>query len=192
MKVSLDWKKGYPEDSEMQPVSAFASEYYRVLVTGKYQYDGRPCVDIINRMRRKVTGLSEFDKSDTLGVPLDGQWHWQTGMVEIIAWCELPNADDPNWIPCDKILPEEAEKIYSDGRMKLLSVMALCEFFKGCPETKLVNRMSVEATGNPYLDQQATNGWIWSNNAGTVKAWMPFPEPAPSDNSVYGDNKKCK
>lgn len=98
MKASLDWKKGYPEDSEMQPVSAFASEYYRVLVTGKYQYDGRPCVDIINRMRRKVTGLSEFDKSDALGVPLDGQWHWQTGMVEIIAWCELPNADDPNWI----------------------------------------------------------------------------------------------
>ena len=75
MKASLDWKKGYPEDSEMQPVSAFASEYYRVLVTGKYQYDGRPCVDIINRMRRKVTGLSEFDKSDALGVPLDGQWH---------------------------------------------------------------------------------------------------------------------
>lgn len=181
MKVSLDWKKGYPEDSEMQPVSAFASEYYRVLVTGRYQNDGCPCVNIVNRMRRKATGFSEFDKDNSLGVPLDGQWHWQTNMVEVIAWCELPNANDPNWIPCDKTLPEETEKIYSNGRMKLLSVMALCEVFKGCPEVKLINRLFIEITGNSYLDQQATDGWIWSNNAGNVRAWMPFPEPAPAD-----------
>lgn len=87
-------------------------------------------------------------------------------------------ATDPRWIPCSLKLPEEVETVFNSGRMKLLSVMTLSEVFRDELEVRLTNRMCVEATGIPYLDEMATDGWIWSENAGDVKAWMPFPEPA--------------
>ena len=173
----LNWRKGFPEESELEPAVTIGSDYYQVLVTGRYQADGGLLVAIVNRIMRKKTGYEQIDKSDSLHVPLDGQWHWQSGMTEIVAWSPLPEETDSRWISCEERLPEETEHIYKGGRMEMMSVMALCEVFEGFPDVRLVNRFRVGKTGNSYLDQQATDGWKWSKNGETVKAWMPFPEP---------------
>ena len=174
----VNWNAGFPENVLTDPVQIFAAEYFRVLVTGRYRSDGMLCVEIVNRMKRKTTGVQELDTSNALGVPLDGEWHWQTTMTEVTAWAPLPEATDPRWIQCSLKLPEEVETVFNFGRMKLLSVMTLSEVFRDELEVRLTNRMCVEATGIPYLDEMATDGWIWSENAGDVKAWMSFPEPA--------------
>lgn len=174
----FNWRSDFPENSELIPSNTFSADFIRVLVTGRYQKDGHLHVDIVNRMRRKNTGIYELDTSDSLGVPLDGKWHWQTSMIEVVAWSLLPDKNDSRWIPCSQKLPEDIEAVHSCGRMKLLSVMGLSTTFGNNPEVKLINRLSVEPTGSPYLDEQATDGWVWSKNAGDVKAWMPFPEPA--------------
>lgn len=168
-----------PEKSSSPVTELFACRYIQVLVSGRYSEDGSVLVEICNRIQRKKTGHSDFDDNERLyGVPLDGQWHWQTDMKEILAWCELPAADDTKWIPCSTALPEETEEIYSSGRLKMVSVLALHELYSGIPTVSLLNRIYVEKSGIEYLDEQATNGWEWSKNAGTVKAWMPFPEAA--------------
>ena len=62
-----------------------------------------------------------------------------------------------------------------------------CEFFKfwfqagiiwkvgfwfllsiGCDGISILNRVNIEKTGIPHLDEQTTDGWEWSSNAGNV------------------------
>ena len=131
-------------------------------------------------MMRKKTGYPEIDKSDSLQVPLDGQWLWQSGMTEIVAWSALPAQDDPRWIPCSSQLPEDDIELcpYVSMNLRAISVMALCEISKNNFDVRLVNRLKIDSTGSPYLDQMATDGWVWSKTAINVKAWMPFPAPA--------------
>lgn len=174
----VQWRTGFPEESNIEVFKSLGCETITVLVTGRYQADGELYVHIVNRIRRKKTGYQQIDESDALGVPLDEQWHWQSGMVEIVAWSPLPKEDDPRWISCQERLPEDTEKIHKDGRMEMISVIALCEVFEGFPDVYLVNRLRVNKTGNLYLDKQATDGWVWSKNGEIAKAWMPFPEPA--------------
>lgn len=65
----VNWNAGFPENVLTDPVQIFAAEYFRVLVTGRYQSDGMLCVEIVNRMKRKTTGVQELDTSNALGVP---------------------------------------------------------------------------------------------------------------------------
>lgn len=167
-----------PEESGQEILEAFGCSFITVLVTGRYQPEGGLLVGIVNRMKRKRTGYPEIDNSDSLNVPLDEQWHWQSGMVEIVAWSPLPDKNDQRWIPCQTTLPEKVLRIHKEGRTQMLSVMALCEVFQGSPDVRLVNRLCIEKTGNPFFDELATNGWVWSKNGKNVKAWMPFPAPA--------------
>lgn len=176
MGTVMNWRTDLPENTELEVLEAFACDFIPVLVTGRFSTNESLFVDIVNRMRRKKTGYRELDDSNSLNVPLDGKWHWQSCMSEILAWSPLPEKDDERWIPVEKELPENSERIYSAGRMKAVSVLALCEVIKGCIEVKLVNRLKIQAVGNDYLDHQATDGWVWSDNAGDVKAWMSFPD----------------
>ena len=180
-KTEIKWNPAsvLPEESNLLAVDLFACRYIQVLISGRYSDDGSVLVAICNRIQRKKTGQQDFDGNENLyGVPLDEQWHWQTNMKEILAWGELPTADDPRWISCETALPEKTEAIYSFGRLKMVSVLALHELYSNVPSVSLLNRINVEKSGIEYLDEQATNGWEWSKNAGKVKAWMPFPCPA--------------
>lgn len=178
MGTIMEWQTGLPEESGIEIFESLGCDCITVLVTGRYQTDGGLSVRIVNRIRRKKTGYQQIDESDALGVPLDEQWHWQSGMAEIVAWSPLPKEDDLRWISCQERLPEDTEEIHKDGRMEMMSVMALCEVFKGFPDVYLVNRLRVHESGTPYLDRQVTDGWVWSKNGEKAKAWMPFPEPA--------------
>lgn len=173
----VDWRTGVPEDSGLEATQSFGCEFFQVLVSGRYNMEGRFLVSIINRMRRKKTGYDALDNSSSLGVPLDGKWHWQTGMAEIAAWCPLPDIKDPRWISCQEKLPEETEKIYTSGRLKMITVLAVHEIYEGIPRISMLNRVNIEKTGIPHLDEQTTDGWEWSSNAGNVLTWMPLPSP---------------
>lgn len=163
----MPWKPAFilPEKSSSPVTELFACRYIQVLVSGRYSEDGSVLVAICNRMQRRKTRYSDFDENEKLyGVPLDGQWHWQTDMKEILAWCELPAADDPRWIPCSTVLPEETEEIYSSGRLKMVSVLALHEIYGNVSTVSLLNRICVEKSGIKYLDEQATDAVLHSSD----------------------------
>lgn len=176
----MNWRTDWPENADIEVLHAFGCDFIPVFVTGRFQPDGTLLVDKVNRMMRKKTGYPEIDKSDSLQVPLDGQWHWQSEMTEIVAWSALPAQDDPRWIPCSSQLPEDDIELcpYVSMNLRAISVMALCEISKNNFDVRLVNRLKIDSTGSPYLDQMATDGWVWSKTAINVKAWMPFPAPA--------------
>lgn len=179
-RSKMNWQTILPEHSNEEVLHAFGCDFIPVLVTGRFQTDGALLVDKVNRMKRIKTGYPEIDKSDALRVPLDGQWHWQSQMVDIVAWSALPTKEDPRWIPCNSKLPENDPELspYVSMSLHAISVMALCEISKDSFAVRLVNRLNIKPTGNPYLDQMATDGWTWSDTAVNVRAWMPFPKPA--------------
>lgn len=175
--TTVNWRTGVPEDSCLEATKAFGCEFFQVLVSGRYDTQSHLLVSIVNRMRRQKTGYDALDSSSSRGVPLDGKWHWQTGMAEIVAWCPLPDMNDPRWISCQEKLPEEAVKIYTSGRLEMITVLAVHEVYEGIPRISMLNRVNIKKSGIPFLDEQATEGWVWSNNAGNVLAWMPVPAP---------------
>ena len=110
METILQWRQDLPEMSGMKIQESFTCDFIPVLVTGRFEPDGSLLVHLVNRMRRKKTGYTELDESNALQVPLDGHWHWQSTMTEILAWSPLPEEDDPRWIPCESAMPEDREK----------------------------------------------------------------------------------
>ena len=79
------------------------------------------------------------------------------------------------WISVDDRLPEDDEKIesYYDGRMSCKTVLIYTKYGIIIPK----NRLIVRPTGNKYLDDQVTGGWIWAGGTEEVTHWMPIPEP---------------
>ena len=79
------------------------------------------------------------------------------------------------WISVDDRLPEDDEQIesYYDGRMSCKTVLVYTKY--GIIIQK--NRLIVRPTGNKYLDDQVTDGWIWSGGTEEVTHWMPMPNP---------------
>lgn len=79
------------------------------------------------------------------------------------------------WIPVTERLPEDDKEVrfYNDGHLTMVTVLVYDEY----SGIKTANRLNVPPCGNPYLDQNATNGWEWSNNCKLVTHWMPLPEP---------------
>ena len=79
------------------------------------------------------------------------------------------------WISVDDRLPEDDEKIesYYDGRMSCKTVLVYTKYGIIIPK----NRLIVRTTGNKYLDDQVTDGWIWAGGTEEVTHWMPLPQP---------------
>ena len=79
------------------------------------------------------------------------------------------------WISVDDRLPEDDEKIesYYDGRMSCKTVLVYTKYGIIIPK----NRLIVRLTGNKYLDDQVTDGWIWAGGTEEVTHWMPMPQP---------------
>ena len=79
------------------------------------------------------------------------------------------------WISVDDRLPEDDEQIesYYDGRMSCKTVLVYTKYGIIIPK----NRLIVRPTGNKYLDDQVTDGWIWSGGTEEVTHWMPMPNP---------------
>ena len=79
------------------------------------------------------------------------------------------------WISVEDRLPEDDPNIkrYLDGHISLMSVL-VCGGSRG---VNIANRVYIKPVGIPYLDEQATNEWVWSAGNEDVTHWMPLPEP---------------
>lgn len=109
LEVIMPWKKTDipPEKCGIIPEEAYNFSLIRVLVTGKYADSDANYVDIANRILGKKLDNPQINECTVFIVPLDGEWHWKSGMDSISAWCLLPDSNDPRWIPCDRGLPEQ-------------------------------------------------------------------------------------
>ena len=79
------------------------------------------------------------------------------------------------WISVKDMLPEDDEQIesYDDGRMSCKTVLAYTKYGRIISK----NRLIVIPTGNKYLDNQVTDGWIWARGTEEITHWMPIPQP---------------
>jgi len=82
------------------------------------------------------------------------------------------------WFSVDELLPEDCRlcNFHSDSMMEFTSVLTMNK--RGQMEIK--NRLRVKKIGSPYLDEHATDGWVWSRGGIEPKYWFPIPK-----------NKKC-
>jgi len=92
--------------------------------------------------------------------------------------CAAWNLRASGWISVKERLPEDSEMLnfYDDGRMRFTSVLCATNGF-----VYIINRMTVKKTGTPYLDKQATDGWVWGTGPEPTH-WMPLLEPPEADN----------
>lgn len=100
------------------------------------------------------------------------QTTWQEAMA---GWLINNGVTVQQWIPVTERLPEDDKHIhfYDDGRLKFASVLV----FSKDRGVGAANRLTVNRVGTEYLDQFATNGWIWSVGRDDTTHWMPLPEP---------------
>lgn len=165
-----------PEECGVPEESTYHFSFIRVLITGKFSESGEVFVDVAMRIKGKETGNPVIDECTKTIVPIDGRWHWRTGMKIILAWCPLPDIKDPRWIPCTETLPEQAVKKHSFGRMEAISVMTLCRREESeMPEVCLANRYKIEESLHDPEKDFVKNEWVWSKLAQNAIAWMPFP-----------------
>lgn len=179
LEVIMPWKKTDipPEKCGIIPEEAYNFSLIRVLVTGKYADSDANYVDIANRILGKKLDNPQINECTVFIVPLDGEWHWKSGMDSISAWCLLPDSNDPRWIPCDRGLPEQRFTKKHIGDLQLFSVLALCDVEGAEREVRLVNRYRIDSKASNILADQDTGGWLWSTNGKNVIAWMPLPVP---------------
>lgn len=89
---------------------------------------------------------------------------------------EAPTIEPPHWIPVTERLPEDDKKtlhFYDDGRLNFCTALV---YRKGSRAVEQANRLYVRRCGNDYLDQYATDGWVWSGyKTDDVTHWMPLP-----------------
>ena len=176
-KTIIRWESNIlPEQMDVKISYAFGYDFVPVFIAGRYNSSSPVSISITKRIRRKKIGCKVIDENDNvMQVPADGQWHWQSKMAEIVAWGPLPTEDDPRWVHCTDQLPEnlidDLEHETGHG-FQGISVLALCETW-GQLEVCFANRFRRKETGDVNFDHRATEGWVWSKNVDTVKAWMP-------------------
>lgn len=83
--------------------------------------------------------------------------------------------EPPRWIPVTEQLPEDDKRLLfiDDGMLCFTTVLT-------CTDNGIIsmkNRLIVRPTENEYLDENVTDGWIWSIHSGNITHWMPLPEP---------------
>lgn len=83
------------------------------------------------------------------------------------------------WISVNDRLPEDDKSLrfHVDGVISFTTVMVYTQHGLYA----IANRLKHDPIGSPYLDEYATNGWIWSRGCGEVTHWMPLPEPPKED-----------
>lgn len=140
----IKWKSCVlPEQTDAKILHTFGYDFVPVIIVGRYTYHSPLSISITKRIKRKKTGCQFIDENNNiLQTPVDNQWHWQSEMVEIIAWGPLPAEDDPRWILCANQLPEDMidNLEHETGRgYQGISVLALCETscqLEVCPAMK--------------------------------------------------------
>ena len=87
--------------------------------------------------------------------------------------------EPPRWIPVTDHKPEEDAnvKFLKSGNLHFTTVLAYGKV-KG---VRMVNRLYVAKCGIAWLDEYATDGWVWSNGNEDVTHWMHLPEPPKED-----------
>ena len=77
------------------------------------------------------------------------------------------------WYHVDELLPEDCPlcNFHKDGTLSFTSVLAMDRHCR----MEIKNRLKVDRCGSPYLDEQATDGWIWSESNMKVEYWCPIP-----------------
>ena len=117
-----------------------------------------------------------MDDSEKQGERSESARYWGSNTSEEIAENLIGHGVTvQEWISVDDRLPEDDEKIesYYDGRMSCKTVLIYTKYGIIIPK----NRLIVRPTGNKYLDDQVTGGWIWAGGTEEVTHWMPIPEP---------------
>lgn len=76
------------------------------------------------------------------------------------------------WFRACEFLPEDCSicHFHKDGTMELTTVLVMNKH----GQMAIKNRMKVEKCGSPYLDELATDGWVWSEGGITPKYWCPI------------------
>jgi hypothetical protein len=100
------------------------------------------------------------------------------GIIRVIitgAAAEVTHLQEeiPHWIPVSEKLPEDDPNIefYDDGRLRFTTVLGVIN-----GHTEQINRLSIKKTGSAFLDEQATDRYVWGNDE-TVTYWQPLPQP---------------
>ena len=77
------------------------------------------------------------------------------------------------WFHVNELLPEDCPicPIHEEGTMRVTTVLVMDE----CCRMEIRNRMKVERCGVPYLDELATDGWIWGESKLVPEWWYPIP-----------------
>ena len=105
-------------------------------------------------------------------------WRWfpnNMAMMQLADYLISNGVTVQEWISVKDMLPEDDEQIesYDDGRMSCKTVLAYTKYGRIISK----NRLIVIPTGNKYLDNQVTDGWIWARGTEEITHWMPIPEP---------------
>lgn len=80
--------------------------------------------------------------------------------------------NNSGWISVEDHLPEDHPDIKIgnfDGRFQMITVLV---YAGRCVSMR--NRLRIDRVGNDYLDEQATDGWVWSYGD-EPEFWMPLP-----------------
>ena len=103
------------------------------------------------------------------------EWWWEEKIKRIADHLISSGVTVQEWISVKDMLPEDDEQIesYDDGRMSCKTVLAYTKYGRIISK----NRLIVIPTGNKYLDNQVTDGWIWARGTEEITHWMPLPDP---------------
>ena len=77
------------------------------------------------------------------------------------------------WHHVDELLPEDCPQcsFHTDGNLSFTSVLVMDKHGR----MAIANRLKADKTGSPYLDEIATDGWIWSRSNIEPEYWCPIP-----------------
>lgn len=79
-----------------------------------------------------------------------------------------------DWFCVNELLPENCNlcHFYKETNMKFTTVLVMNKH----GQMEIKNRIKVDKCGRPYLDEIATDGWIWSEGGIKPKYWLPIPK----------------
>ena len=78
------------------------------------------------------------------------------------------------WFCVDELLPEDCNlcNFYKEAKMEFTTVLVMNKH----GQMAIKNRIKVDKCGSPYLDEIATDGWVWSEGGIEPMYWLPIPK----------------
>lgn len=79
-----------------------------------------------------------------------------------------------DWFCVSELLPEDCKlcHFYKETNMEFTSVLVMSKH----GQIEIKNRIKVDKCGSPYLDEIATDGWVWSEGGIEPMYWFPIPQ----------------